>query len=65
MPSAAANETEIAAWNALSRDQQVRRYREVLAHSACDAITDDGMSDILAVARRRVAVRRHRYPRAF
>jgi hypothetical protein len=58
MPSATATEAEIAAWNALSRDQQVHRYREVLAHPACDAITDDSMSDILAAARRRVATRR-------
>jgi hypothetical protein len=59
MPSATANEAEIAAWNAPSRDQQVRRYREVLSHPACDTITDDSMSDILAAARRRVAARRH------
>jgi hypothetical protein len=58
MPSATATEAEIAAWNALSRDQQVHRYREVLARPACDAITDDSMSDILAAARRRVAARR-------
>jgi len=58
MPSATANEAEIGAWNALSRDEQVRRYQEVLAHSACDAITEDGMSDILAATRRRVAARR-------
>jgi hypothetical protein len=59
MPSATANEAEIAAWNGLSRDQQLHRYREVLANPACDTITNDSMSDILTVARRRVAARRH------
>lgn len=59
MPSATAgNEAEEAAWNALSREEQVRRYREVLGQPACDIITDDSMSDILAAARQRVATRR-------
>jgi hypothetical protein len=58
MPSATVDKAEIAAWNALSRDQQVLRYGEVLARRACDTITDDSMSDILAAARRRVAARR-------
>ena len=60
MPSATiADEAEIAAWNALSRDEQARRYRDVLAHPAADRITADSMSDILAVARQRVAARQH------
>ena len=60
IPSATiGEEAEVAAWDALPRDEQVRRYREALAHPACDAITDDSMSDILAAARRRVAARGH------
>jgi hypothetical protein len=59
MPSAAADEAEIAAWNALPRDEQVRRYRDLFASPACHTITNDSMSDILAAARQRVAARRH------
>jgi hypothetical protein len=59
-PSATiADEAELAVWNALSRDEQARRYREVLADPACDRITDAGMGDVLAAARQRVAARRH------
>ena len=59
VPSATiGEEAEIAAWNALPRDEQVRRYQEALAHPACDTITDDSMSDILAAARLRVATPR-------
>jgi hypothetical protein len=59
-PSAAiADEAELAVWNALSRDEQARRYREVLADPACDRITDASMGDVLAAARQRVAARRH------
>jgi hypothetical protein len=31
LPSATADEAEVAAWNALPRDEQVRRYRDLLA----------------------------------
>jgi hypothetical protein len=57
MPSAAPTEAEFAAWGALPRDEQVRRYQEALAHPDCSMPTDDSMSDILAAARRRVAAR--------
>ena len=60
MPSAAiGDEAEVAAWNALSRDEQAPHYRDVLADPACDTITNNSMSDILASARQRVAARRH------
>jgi hypothetical protein len=59
LPSAIADEAEVAAWNALPRDEQVRRYRELLASPACRTIIDDSMSDILAVAQERVAARRN------
>jgi len=60
MPSAIiGDEAEVAAWNALPRDEQVRRYRALFASPACSTITDDSMSDILAAARQRVAARRH------
>jgi hypothetical protein len=57
MPSATPTEAELAAWAALPRDEQVRRYQEALAHPDCSVATDDSMTDILAAARRRVAAR--------
>ena len=60
MPSATiADEAELAAWNALSRDEQISRYRDVLVNSACDSIAGASMSDIFTAARQRVAARRH------
>jgi hypothetical protein len=59
MPSATVDEAKVAAWHALPRDEQVRRYRELLSSAACQTIVDDSMSDILAVARDRLAARRH------
>ena len=57
MPTATPTEAELAAWAALPRDEQVRRYQEALAHPDCSGPTDDSMSDILAAARQRVAAR--------
>jgi hypothetical protein len=51
-------EAELAAWNALTRDEQIARYREYLAQPDCDRISDATMSDILAKARERVAARK-------
>ncbi len=57
-PSATPTEQEIAAWNELSREEQLKRYREFFSHP--DTMTDCGqtMDDILAEARRRSALRR-------
>lgn len=49
---------ELAEWNSLTRDEQIARYREYLAHPACDRITSATMNDVLAEARARVASRR-------
>jgi hypothetical protein len=57
MPSATPTESELEAWAALSRDEQVARYQEALAHPDCGTPTKDSMSDILAAARQRVAAR--------
>jgi hypothetical protein len=57
LPSATPTEAEIAAWDALSRDEQVRRYQEALSHSDCGVSTDDSMNDVLVAARQRVAAR--------
>jgi hypothetical protein len=57
MPSATPTDAELAAWAALPRDEQMRRYQEALAHPDCSTPTNDTMSDILAAARQRVASR--------
>ncbi len=57
MPSATPTDAELAAWAALPRDEQMRRYQEALAHPDCGTPTNDTMSDILAAARQRVASR--------
>jgi hypothetical protein len=49
---------ELEEWNALSREEQVKRYREALAHPDCNIVTDDTMADILAEAQARLAARR-------
>jgi hypothetical protein len=51
-------EAELAAWNALTRDEQIARYREYLAQPDCDRISDSTMSEVLAKARERVARKR-------
>ena len=59
MPSALPpSEAELAEWQALSRDQQLARYREVLAHPDCQRISASTMEDIRAEAQRRIAARR-------
>ena len=52
-------EVELAEWNALSREEQVSRYREALSHPDCDVVTDTTMAAILAEAQARLAARRH------
>ena len=51
-------EAELAEWNALSREEQVNRYREALSHPDCDIVTETTMAEILAEAQARVAARR-------
>jgi hypothetical protein len=57
LPSATPTDTELAAWTALPRDEQVRRYQEALAHPDCSQPSSETMNDILAIARQRVAAR--------
>jgi hypothetical protein len=59
LPSATPTEAELAAWDALSRDEQVRRYQEMFKHPDCNNFTTDTPDDILAAARQRVAARRN------
>jgi hypothetical protein len=57
MPSATPTDEEIAAWNELSREEQLKRYRELFAHPRCNTISGATMDEILT-ARRRSALRR-------
>jgi hypothetical protein len=59
LPSATPTEAELAAWDALSRDEQVRWYQEMFKHPDCNNFTTDTPDDILAAARQRVAARRN------
>jgi hypothetical protein len=46
MPSATPSEAEIAAWQALPRDQQLRRLRLALSHPDCDRVSTATTDDI-------------------
>lgn len=47
MPSATPSEAEIEAWNALPRDEQLKRLRLALAHPDCTTPSTSTMTDIL------------------
>ena len=51
-------EEELAAWQALSRDEQLVRYREALQAADVQRVSKANMADVLAIARQRVAARR-------
>lgn len=53
MPLATPSEEDIRRWEALPRDEQLRRLRAALTHPDCAITTADSMSDILAAARAR------------
>jgi hypothetical protein len=50
VPSAVPSNDEIAAWQALPRDEQLRRLQARVTHPDCAAISDATMSDILSRA---------------
>jgi hypothetical protein len=50
-PSATPTEAEIRIWQALPRDEQLRRLRAALAHPDCNAVAAASMKEILAEAR--------------
>jgi hypothetical protein len=58
MPSATPSDAEIAAWQALPRDEQLRRLRAALSDADCSEVSPSTMSDILSQARD-AAKRRH------
>jgi hypothetical protein len=49
---------ELAAWHALSRDEQLARYRELLQAPEAGRESNATMADVLIAARQRVAARR-------
>jgi hypothetical protein len=51
MPSATPTEEEIRLWQALPRDEQLRRLRAALTHPDCTAVTTASTAEILAEAR--------------
>jgi hypothetical protein len=51
-------EAELEAWNALTRDEQIARYREYLSHPDCERVSSATMADVLVEGRERVAARR-------
>jgi len=57
MPSAVPTEAEIAAWQKLPREEQLRRLKQVLADPECSLVTDDTMASIRAEAERRMRER--------
>ena len=59
MPSATPTEAEIKAWQALPRDEQLRRMRLALDHPDCKRVTTATMADIREEGRARAAKLRH------
>ena len=51
-------EAELAAWHALSREEQLARYRVALQAPDAGRVSKATMADVLAAARQRVAARR-------
>jgi hypothetical protein len=47
-PSATSTEAEIAAWQSLPRDEQLRRLRLELNHPDCSVVSSATMADIRA-----------------
>ena len=56
MPSATPSEAELAAWEALPRDEQLRRMRAFFDDPACSKVSPNSMDDILRRARARAGV---------
>ena len=53
MPSATPSEADIAAWNELTRDEQLRRMREYLTHPDCSTPSNMMVDGILTRAQSR------------
>jgi hypothetical protein len=51
MPSATPSEEDLRGWEALPRDEQLRRLRAALTQRDCAIATTDTMRDVLVAAR--------------
>jgi len=51
-------EAELAAWQTLSRDEQLARYQEALEHPSAIRVSTATMADVLIAAKLRIAARR-------
>jgi hypothetical protein len=58
MPSATPTEAEIAEWQALPRDEQLRRMQAALSHPDADKVSTLTMQQIREIGRERAAARR-------
>jgi len=52
------SEAELAEWNALSREEQIARYREFFAHPDCNTFADETAEEVIAAAQKQAAARR-------
>ena len=59
MPSATPSDADIAAWNELTRDEQLRRMREYLSHPDCSTPSNMTVDEIVARAQARIDARKH------
>ena len=57
VPSAMPTEEDVLAWEALPREEQLRRLRAALSHSDCATVSGATMKDVLDEARRRADTR--------
>lgn len=57
-PSATPTEDDIRRWQALPRDEQVKRLRQTLSEAAASGISDKSMDDIEVAAKERLATMR-------
>ena len=51
MPSATPSDEEVRKWEALPRDEQLRRLRAALTHPDCASAAPGSMNDVLEAAR--------------
>jgi hypothetical protein len=57
VPSATPSEEDLRAWEALPREEQLRRLRAALSHPDCATVSADTMKDVLDEARKRADTR--------
>lgn len=58
LPLAIPSDADLSTWQALPRDEQLRRLQAKLTHPDCQAVSTANMSDILGRARAAAKLRR-------